>query len=223
MYLAMDAQGALTLFWKLGEGSGQVNRLAEVKPHAALFYPWSIAPDGQTLTYFELNPETGWDIGRLSLEGEPRKQILLATRFAEVQPQISRDGNWLAYVSNESGQYEVYVSPFPDVESGKWRVSNGGGRQPVWSPDGRELFYQDGGSLLAVSVEVTPAFSVGNPQPLFSGPYRHSGNFFTGHTYDIAPDGEKFLMIRNSGIASNHINIVLNWFEDLKRLVPTDR
>ena len=222
IYLAWDVQDPLTLFWKLGEGSGQVNRLAEVKLNAALFTPWSIAPDGKTLTYFELNPETGWDIGRLSLEGEPRKQNLLATRFAEVQPQISRDGNWLAYVSNESGQYEVYVSPFPDVESGKWRVSNGGGRQPVWSPDGRELFYQDGGSLLTVSVEVTPAFSTGNPRPLFLGPYRHSGTFFSGHTYDIAPDGEKFLMIRNSGMASNHINVVLNWFEELKRLVPTD-
>ncbi len=61
------------------------------------------------------------------------------------------------------------------------------------------------------------------PRSLFSGPYRHLGNFFSGHTYDIAPDGKKFLMIRNSGMASNHINVVLNWFEELKRLVPTDR
>ena len=95
IYLVLDTQDPLNkapgpaLFWKLGKGSGQVNRLAEVKSNAALFTPWSIAPDGQTLTYFELNPETGWDIGSLSLEGEPRKQNLLVTRFAEVQPQIS--------------------------------------------------------------------------------------------------------------------------------------
>lgn len=168
-----------------------------------------------------MNRETGWDVSTVSLEGESLPQQLLATESGETHPQISRDGNWLAYVSDESGQNEVYVSPFPNPSDGKWRVSHGGGAQPVWAPDGGELFYLRGSSLLAVSIDTTPTFAASNPRVLFSGPYRQSGPN-RGHTYDVAPDGQSFLMIReaeNDGAASEFI-VIQNWLDELERLVP---
>ncbi len=126
----------------------------------------------------------------------------------------------MAYQSDESGEYRIYVRPFPDVDSGRFPISPGGGREPLWSPDGSELFYRSGDSLMAVPVKTEPPFEAGSPEVLFTRNYA----FAVGRMYDIAPDG-RFLMIKAAGTTEEGLgNVVLvqNWFEELKRLVPTD-
>jgi hypothetical protein len=135
-------------------------------------------------------------------------------------PEISPDGRWLAYMSNESGRSEVYVRPFPDVDGGRWQVSTGGGDYPIWSPDGKELLFYGSGALMTVAVETDPAFKLGATQSLF--PNKYAGGF------GISPDGKKFLMLKQAattGEASTYVppremDIVLNWSEELKRRVP---
>jgi len=138
----------------------------------------------------------------------------------------------MAYTSDESGQAEVYVRPFPDVDSGrKSQVSIGGGRSPLWSPDGRELFYRNGDAVMAVSVRMEPDFNLETPRTLFRGTYLSLPSFQTPlllNSWDIDPDGKRFLMIKDAEATEDasaqekppKINIVLNWFEELKKRVP---
>ena len=169
----------------------------------------------------ESGPEQSFDLGVLSLEGST--EPLLATQYNEMNAEISPNGRWLAYDSNASGQYEIYVRPFPNVEEGQWLISKGGGRRPLWAPDGRELFYLvPGTKLMAVDVQTETSFAAGNAEVVFEGRYSE-GPF--GRTYDISPDGKRFLMIKESGsneTPSTELILVLNWLEELKRLVPTD-
>ena len=208
------------LFSKRADGVGQPERLMVSRSEPT---PWSIAPGGGTVAFHELNPETGYDLGSVSLQDEPLRKTLLATEFRETNPQISPDGRRLAYTSDESGRREIYVSPFPRTDEGKWRVSREGGTEPLWSADGRELFYRDGRAVLAVSVETASAFRSGDPRVLFSGPYRRWSTQ-SGHTYDVTLDGERFVMIRESetDLAGSEIIVIQNWLEELERLVPTD-
>ena len=131
----------------------------------------------------------------------------------------------MAYQSNESGQNEVYVRPFPDVNGGRWQVSSGGGGWPLWSPDGRELFYAGSEGLMAVPVETEPTFTQGTVDLLFDlGPY---SRFLRNRRIDISPEGDRFLMLKAGGgsdetAETTSIIVVQNWFEELKRLVPTE-
>ena len=179
------------------------------------------------LVFTERSPETGLDIAVLAVDADRASEILIETEFSDTYPNISPDGRWLAYQSAESGQREIYVRPFPNVDTGKWQVSRGGGVKPLWAPDGSELFYRrfDDQAMMAVPIETEPTFSTGNPAVLFEatdfpvpgGPRR----------FDIAPDGQRFLMTKEGETTSEdatppQINIVLNWHEELKRLVPVD-
>ena len=172
-----------------------------------------------------LKPETGLDIAVLAMDGEPASETLIETEFTDAFPEISRDGRWMAYHSNESGQNEIYVRPFPDIDTGKWQVSRGGGRRPVWAPDGRELFYRRDSDLamMMVPIETEPTFGPGNPGLLFEatdfpiqgGPRR----------FDIAPDGQRFLMTKEGGTVAENaaapkITVVLNWNQELLDRVP---
>jgi serine/threonine-protein kinase len=104
---------------------------------------------------------------------------------------ISPDGRWLAYASNDAGRSEIYVRPFPDVNAGRWQVSTAGGASPRWSRDGRELFYMKEGKVTVVSVTATaPPLAVGRPTELFPGPYATS--------FDVSADGQRFLMMKNA-------------------------
>ena len=177
--------GPYGLFSKRADGTGQPEQLVSFEGQPLL---WSIAPDGRTLAGTESTPETGWDLLSVALEGEPQVQPLLADNFQETNPEISPDGRWLAYASDESGQREIYVSPFPNPAEGKWRVSRDGGTEPLWAADGRELFYRDGSAVLAVSVDTSSAFTSGEPLLLFTGPYYRTG-LFRGHTGVVARPG----------------------------------
>ena len=144
----------------------------------------------------------------------------MATEFAEDQPTLSPDGRWLAYVSDETGQDEIYVVPFPNAGDAKWAVSTSGGGEPLWSHSGRELFYRNGqGEMVAVQVETEPTFSPGQSEVLFSETQFQSG--LNDAQYDVTPDDERFIMIRRvGGEAGSHLIWVQNFFEELKERMP---
>ena len=133
---------------------------------------------------------------------------------------FSPDGNWLAYLSDESGRYEVYVRPYPGPGA-KYQVSTEGGVEPMWNPKGNELFYRSGNKMIATEVITQSSFAVGEARELFEGPYATVARRVSeGAGYDVSGDGVRFLMDKQSGEAT-HINVVLNWFEELKRRVPS--
>jgi eukaryotic-like serine/threonine-protein kinase len=141
---------------------------------------------------------------------------LVATKFSEVAPALSPDGRWLAYASRESGQYEIYVVPFPNTAAAKWPVSTRGGTEPLWSHSGKELFYRDGaGNLMTVDVKTNPTFSLGRSRELF--PADGFASDERGLDYAVAPDDRRFLMIRPLAASSpDKLIVVDNWFEELK-------
>ena len=159
------------------------------------------------------------------MAGEPTWEPLLQTETVESNPTISPDGGWIAYNSDESGDFEVYVQRFPGLGDRR-QISTGGGAHPLWSPDGREIFYRAGDRMMAVSVEPGPTLGVGSTEVLFEGMGQYT--FQPGRrAYDFLADGQRFLMLRRGGLtdetsAPPQIILVQNWFEELKRLVPVD-
>ena len=153
--------------------------------------------------------------------GQVRKaQPFLRTRFDEAVPRFSPDGRWLAYSSFESGRSEIYVQPYPGP-GGKWQISTEGGTEPAWNPNGRELFYRSGDKMMAVDITSKPGFAAGTPRNLFEGRYETA--IVPIDNYDVSPDGQRFLMLKpieQTRAAPTQINIVLNWFEELKQKVP---
>jgi len=155
-------------------------------------------------------------IGVVSMEGDHKLSPLLQEKYDEGDSKISPDERWIANDSNESEKSEVYVRPFPEVNKGKWQVSTNGGNLPLWSPNGKELFYRNGDSVAAVAVQTEPTFNPGKAETLFKGQYGECA---------INPDGKRFLMMKEVRSTASEtagprkINIVLNWFEELKQLV----
>jgi serine/threonine-protein kinase len=222
----LPGHGTSNVFQRAADGTGTVEQLTE---GTTILGPPAITPDGKELI-FSRRPTTGGTVADLAdlmlvpLVGDRRPQSLVQTPSAEAFGEISPDGHWLAYQSNESGEFEIYVTPFPNVTTGKWQVSTSGGTQPLWARNGQELFYESIGALMRVSVTGTSTFAAGPPSKLFDA----SGFFIPGvpgRLYDIAPDGQLFLMTKASRAAdastpSSQIVLVQNWFEELKRHVP---
>ena len=217
--------GFLSLFWKSVDGTEDAQRLrASTGPQ----YATAFAPDGRSLLFTELQ-RPSVDVGVFSIDGERTVEWLLESDYNESNAVVSPDGRWLASQSDETGQVEVYVRPFPNVSEGRWQVSTGGSRTPIWAPNGRELFYmglqQDNGNIavMVATVEPQPSFTSGSPATIIDGPYLGSN----AHSYDISPDGQRFLMIKRTetndeGLAPGEVIVVQNWHEELKRLVPVD-
>ena len=206
--------GPQDLYWKPADGSGQAELLLNMNSQNNLV-PTSWSPDGESLAFYDTSGAR--DIWTLPREGDA--STFVATAFNERSPMFSPDGRWLAYVSDESGRDEIYVKPYPGP-GGKWPISTEGGTEPQWSADGRELFYRLGDKMMVVGVQSEPAFSSGRPQLVFEGPYLT--DLFATSNYDISPDGQRFLMIKEEEGQQDQINVVLNWTEELKRLVPTN-
>jgi serine/threonine protein kinase/Tol biopolymer transport system component len=210
-----------SIFGKASDGTGKVEQIASVPK--GWMWPISLSNDGNTLLFGQyVDASSGsYNIGMLSMqEDHHTPKLLLQEKYDEQDPMVSPDGRWLAYRSNESGRFDVFVRPFPEVNAGgKWQVSTDGGMDPLWSPDGKELFYRSGNAVMAVSVETSPSFRLGTPKKLFEGSY--SG-------WDIRPDGRRFLLVKEAESTGKgftqrgprKINIVLNWTEELKQRVP---
>jgi Tol biopolymer transport system component len=202
---------------KSADGSGSAETLLS---YENLRLPTSWSPDGRVLAFYEMNPTTKRDIWVHRLDGEGKPTPFLVTEFNEHSAMFSPDGRWLAYVSDESGEEEIYVRPYPGPGT-KTMISTDGGREPVWSANGRELFYRNGGQVLSVRVETEPEFSAGAPSVLFEGDYYLEPG--GGNCYDVTPDSQRFLMVqREPESPPTEITVVLNWIEELKRLVPNE-
>jgi len=208
-----------TALSQAADGTGSIEELAGSDGQ---IFPTSFLPDGTGFLGFD-DTHGNDDLILVTLDGEETVTWLLTTTFAERSPEASPDGRWFAYESDESGTSEVYVRPFPDINDGRWQISTDGGSEPLWSRDGRELFYRAGNAVMAVSIETEPRFAVSSPSVVFEGPYL-AGVGVGGRAYDIAADGDRFLMIKpvDDSTAAPQFIIVENWFEELKRLVPTE-
>lgn len=218
--LAFSAQpdGPENIYWQASDGTGSAERLTQDE---AVQVPASFSPDGKKLLF--ITPDTSpYDIGVVNIQGDHHAEVLFHTPYSELNPEISPDGKWLAYESDESGRTEVYVRPFPDIDSGRWQVSVGGGTRPAWARNGSELFYYaPPGKMMVVPIETGSTFAAATPQVLFEGQYL---SLNSGRTYDVSRDGQRFLMIKDaySGNAAASLRpqlvVVLNWLEELKRL-----
>jgi serine/threonine-protein kinase len=215
------------LSWVRSDGAMAAH---QVLSSQALARPWSFSPDGRWLAYFEITPETGFDIWTLPLDltdpdhpkpGKP--QEFLRTRADEMLPRFSPDGRWIAYRSNEAGTSEIYVRPFPAVNGGKWQISTAGGHYPLWSNNRHELFYESVDNRIMV-VDYTvegDSFLPGKPRPWFDKQL-----FFTGTSnLDLAPDGKRFVVLSppettGEEKGSVHVTMLLNFFDELKRKIP---
>jgi len=209
------------MLWKPADGSGPAELFAEGEYHQQ---PKSWSADGKWMVLTEgLNPKSGVDIWMLKLDGDRKPEPFLNSRFNEIHPIFSPDGRWIAYVTDESGREEVYVRPFPGPGN-IIPISTDGGMEPVWRPNGKVLYYRDasGDKMMAVSFLTEPELRVGKPQLLFEG--RYLGGAPWGRNYDIAPDGERFIMITDEEQKQKptQIKVILNWSKELKRLVPSE-
>ena len=182
--------------------------------------PGSWSPDGQELLYYEVSSgQTGRDIWKATVGGGAEQ--ILATSADESAPRLSPDGQWLAYVSDQSGIRRVYVQAYPPGGE-VIPISTGQGTEPIWSRDGRELFYRDADQMLSVQVTIDSGFTAAPPQVLFTGSYARDASQGGIPNYDVSQDGQRFLMVRNTGGAPSALVVVQNWLEELKRLVPGD-
>jgi serine/threonine-protein kinase len=210
-------EGLRSLQRQPSDGSGSPEQLTVESGFALMPSSWS--PDGSRLA-IQRGGANSWDILMLSMEGAQGPEPFIASPNLDCCPKFSPDGKWLAYVSNETGQLHVYVSSF-EQPTNKWLLSGQeGGGQPLWSPDGSELFYRSGNELMVVPIETNPTFDPGKPRVLFQGSYRNSSLSTAFQYYDISPDGKRFLMIKEEESPTTQVNVVLNWFEELKERVP---
>ena len=203
------------IFSRTPDGSGEAEPLLRLESQQNYLTLGSWSPDGTTLAFVQTDPvASGSDIWTVRGDGEGGATPLLVTEFNESAPEFSPDGRLLAYVSNKSGPREVYVVDYPSLENAT-TVSLDGGVQPAWSPSGTELFYRNGNKMLAADI------SSGTSRVLFEKPYRLNPS--AGASYDVAPDGQRFVMMSvDESSQVRQINVVVNWFEDLKRLVPSE-
>ena len=211
------------VYWQNADGSTAPERLTS-ETAVQQENPTSFSPDGSLLlldlfNFSDTSPaNTLWDIFVLSLSGERTLRPFLQTKFTEWRARFSPDGRWVAYDSNEAGGWQVFVRSFPGPGQ-RWQISMSGGIEPRWSRSGRELFYRSWEWMAAVDVETKPTFRVSRPRALFEGHYHISGE---GNDYDVAADGQRFLMIKPDPAESGpaNVKVVLNWFEEVKRRVP---
>lgn len=177
--------------------------------HAKRDGDWS--SDGQFIVYTEVSAESGLDLWVFPLAKDAKPRIFLKTKFLEMGPRFSPDGRWVAYVSNEAGVNDVYVRSFPAGDR-KWRLSVGGGNNPVWRRDGKELFFgRPVDTIMAVDIRAGASFDAGTPRELFKLS-AIIGNF------DVTPDGQQFLLSELPPSFTNPpVTVVVNWPALLKR------
>ena len=228
-YLAFGSarDQSFSMYRVRADGSGEVERLAECDADC---FPFDWSPDGRFLAYGEVHPENFVDIWVLPLQGERQPQVFLnRAGVGDNAAAFSPNGRWMAYESSESGSgMGIYVRPYPPAP-GQWSISSDGGTQPRWSADGRELFYRTDSGIMVVAVEAdADVFSFGPAEELFTGAFQGGASYVqvAGEPYldyDVAPDGQRFVMFPRSEddeARNDHVTLVFNWFEELKARVP---
>ena len=212
-----QAEGKQSLFWKPVDGSGDAELIYSSQYGVS---PGSWSADGKLLAFVESRPTNDRNILVLALEGDREPKLIVRTQFNENFPAFSPDGRWIAYISDRDGSTQVYVSPYPAMDR-VWQISRDFGEEPIWSVSGNELFYRDRSKWMVVSISTEPEFTAGTPELLFEGPYINVG----GLSYDVAPDGQRLLVLKPQFDDSQirELHVVTNWFEELKRLVPSER
>jgi serine/threonine-protein kinase len=217
-----------TLSWVRSDGAGEVQRLLTSQKNV---FPWSFSPDGHWLAYQQTDSETSLDLWMLPLDsaedehpkaGKP--ELFLRTAADESIPRFSPDGRWVAYRSNESGNDEIFVRPFPARERGKWQISRNGGRYAFWSNNGRELFYEAADKrIMVVDYTLTgDSFMPGKPKPWLEKQIFYPGPGVAN--LDLAPDGKRFAVLDPAESApgedsSVHVTMLLNFFDEVRRRI----
>ena len=197
------------IFRRRSSGTGDEERL-----DGAEGIPLSMTPGGESLVGKNLvqglwslpltagGGQGGW------IEGKAREGGL---------NRLSPDGKWIALTSSDSGRYEVYVEPFPPTGE-RWMISSDGGEEPVWSPSSDEVYFRYGNKWMAVTVKTEPSFSTGSARMIFEGNFANT----PGYSYDIHPDGDRFLLFQRHESHPVQLRLIENWFEELRQLVPTE-
>jgi eukaryotic-like serine/threonine-protein kinase len=210
--------GVDNLWWQAADGTGTPELLAK-SPN--IQFATGSTPDGASLLFFERRPDTAADLLQLALDGSGRVTPLVQTPAVERNGIVSEDGHWLAYESDRSGRFEIYVRPFPKTNGGEWQISTDGGTRPLWARDGTELFYVAlaGNALMSAPVQVSGgSWHAGRPVKLFDGYVATNPN----RTYDVGADG-RFLMIKSSApgpAGGPTLVVVQHWDEEIRRLAP---
>ena len=207
--------GARTVYWKAADGTGSEEPLMESR--GVTETPTSVSPDGEWLIFHDAGgaAKSGNMMWRVSLSGDRTPLPLSQSGASPTSGQVSPDARWLAFMSATSGQNEIYVQAYPGPGPSQL-LSNGGGSEPRWSRDGRELFYVSGSRFMAVNAPARPGAPWGEPRVLFEGQFRRASN--ANSASDVSADGRRFLRIQQSrpDRSQDHIDIVLNWFEELE-------
>jgi serine/threonine-protein kinase len=212
IYFSSNKGDSYDLFKVAADGSEQPVQLTDDEFNQ---FPNSIAPDGKTLVYTQVNKETAQDLMMMPLEGNGEPETFLSTSFMEYGGKVSPDGKWLVYGSNESGDWEVYVRPFPEGR-GEWRISDSRSAHPRWSSKGDEIFYRSALGIAGAAVEIQgDTFRAKRPEALFDG------NFvalFPSYDFDVAPGGESFVLFKgvDSSEIVDHVVLITNWFPKLE-------
>jgi Tol biopolymer transport system component len=183
-------------------------------------HPLFWTEDGREIAFHEHHPDSNFDVWVFTLGREDGPRPVAQTRFFEGQGELSPEGEWLAYTSDRDGDgYRIYVRPV-DASGGSIRISRDGGTEPAWSPDGGELYFTNAGKMMAVAIEQTkPELRYGKARVLFEGFLQGGGP----RSYDVAPDGRFVVVTGNTDVAPRSVLVmVLDWFGELKRLVPTE-
>jgi Tol biopolymer transport system component len=217
--------GSEGLWMRRVDGSGDEENLTATTTSQI---PNSISPDGKSVV-FGTRGATRSVLLKLNLTGSHKPEPVLPGPGNRAAAAFSPDGRWIAYVSDESGENEVYVAAASE-QGGKWQISSGGGAEPVWARDGRELFFRAGNKMMAFGVSAEEPFSTGRAVELFEGDFEHGRGSIADLTpdYDISPDGRRFLMIQPTGAGTaaapaKGLHVVLNWFDDLQHRLAQGR
>jgi len=219
-------KGGYELYWKRADGAGDALRLTETKIRK---YPLSWRADGKLLAFAQLNPGTSWDVLTLTVDGDEMSgwkpgepKPFLNSPFVETGSVFSPDGRWLAYHSNETGIFEVYVRPFPGP-GGKWQISTGGGGYPVWSRNGKELFYRTADNKIMVTTYTSSggSFHADKPRLWSPGQFTNHGDEYN---FDLHPDGKRFAVLKAPATGGtppvNKVSFLFHFFDELRRKVP---
>ncbi len=217
MVFASNRDGPRNLYWLPADGSSLTPErmgTSDLPQH-----PLFVTPDGAEVVVYQNHPERSFDIWAFATGGGDGRPVV-QTPFFEGQGALSPNGNWLAYTSDRDGDgYQIYVRPM-DAPGGSARISRDGGTEPAWSPDGQELYFTNAGKMMAVAIDDSKTeLSYGTAQVLFDGFLQGGGP----RSYDVGPDGRFIVIVGDPDVArQDELVIVLNWFDELERLVPTE-